>query len=139
MNLEKMIITSLIIIAACICFLYPLYNRRNRSVAEAEPDYHMLAKNLANDFHTDKTEANKKYLHRIIQVTGYVKEITHDNESIVILLEGSSPFESISCTLEQDLTFPLKTRTAGRLMIVRGECTGFLMDVTMVHCRVINH
>jgi len=138
MNLEKMIITALIIIAACICFLYPLYNRNNKSVAEAEPDYHMLAKNLANDFHTDKTQAGKKYLHKVIQVTGYLKEITHNNESMVILLKGSSPFENISCTVEQDITFPLKTLTAGRLMIIRGECTGFLMDVTMVHCRIIN-
>jgi len=136
MNPEKMIITSLIIIAACICFLYPLYNRRNKGVEEAEPDYHMLAKNLANDFHTDKVQADKKYLHRIIQVTGYVKEIIYDNEYMVILLEGSSPFENISCTLEQDLAFPV---TVGRLMIIRGECIGILTDVTMVNCTIINH
>jgi hypothetical protein len=138
MNLEKMIITALIIIAACICFLYPLYNRNNKDVADAEPDYHMLAKNLANEFHADKTEAGKKYLHKVIQVTGYLKEITHNNESMVILLKGSSPFINISCTLEHDVTFPLKTVTAGHLMIIRGECTGFLTDVTMIHCRIIN-
>jgi len=136
MILEKMIITALIIIAACICFLYPLYNRNN--TAGAEPDYHMLAKNLADDFHSDKTQAEKKYLHKIIEVTGYLKDITHNNESMVILLKGSSPFVNISCALEQDISFPLKTFTVGSPMIIRGECTGFLMDVTMIHCRIIN-
>lgn len=99
------LITALIgIVIATGIGLY-LYNKPHRDVQAADADYSLSSSQLVEEYLSDMTAANKKYLaadgnSKILEVTGSVANISEDFKGqMVILLKEEDDDAGVSATL----------------------------------------
>lgn len=110
-----------------------IYNKPHQGIADAVTDMQITATDLYSDFQKDENLANKKYLNKIIEVTGNVAEVQNVNGSQIILLSSTSDMGGVSCQLTKDGNNK-KTVKKSTTVTVKGKCSGYLMDVNLVDC-----
>jgi hypothetical protein len=128
-------VVTLIALAGILAALY-YYNLEHADMSVAEPDFKISASVIQKEFEDNETIASTKYINKIIEVTGKIISIkSGENNITTIALETANPFSSVICT------FSSITDTSdliqGKEIILRGECSGFLMDVLLNNCAVI--
>jgi len=125
----------LLAVGGILAALY-MYNLQDKDLQKVKPDFIITASELQNAFETDETTAGTKYINRIIEVSGEVASVNPgENQTVIIILKTDSPVSGVSCTLQADSHPP--GLSAGDQVSLRGQCSGFLMDVIMNNCTVI--
>ena len=128
-------IVSFIALSAILAALY-LYNLKHTDMAKAKPDFVITASVLNKAFEEDETSAAKKYINKILEVTGTIASVKHiENNILNISMVTGSELSSVICTFPA-VTDPSKF-SPGNEITLRGECSGFLMDVLLNNCAVI--
>lgn len=111
-----------------------LYNKPHAGVANIEADVSVTAAQLYKDFQQDETLANKKYLNKVIEVSGNIADVQHINDVQIILLNSGETLGGVSCRLNNsDNNKNYTVKKSGKLT-VKGRCSGYLMDVNLVDC-----
>jgi hypothetical protein len=127
-----LIIISLLVLAGIITGLY-LYNLKSKDLQKVKPDFVMTASDLLLEFESDENAAAMKYVDKILEVTGSIKNIEYvENNSINISLDAGSEFSSVICTFQGN-SDPGKFNI-GDTINLRGQCSGYLMDVLLNNC-----
>ena len=132
MNFKKIIIAILILGTIGAFVGYKMYNKPHVDVAEVAADISIAADKILNEFSTDETEANTKYLDKIVAVKGEISEIKTEKEKGIITLKTNDDFGSVLCHLSEKSTHKINTLKVGQTITVKGICTGYLMDVVLV-------
>jgi hypothetical protein len=92
----------------------------------------VTAQTILEAYTTDEQKANSLYLDKAIAVQGDVSEVTKTPQGkTVISLKTSDPMAGIRCTMKENATVAV-----GENVTIKGICTGYLMDVTLVDCYV---
>ena len=138
MKIKKIIIGILVLAIIGAFVAYKMYNKPHVNVAAASADISLTADEILNDFSSDENSANSKYLEKIIEVKGVVSEINIEKEKGIITLKTNDDFGSVLCHLSDEATKKLNLLKEGQAIIVKGICTGFLMDVILVKCEFVN-
>jgi hypothetical protein len=125
------IIAILGLVAAGLGYYY--YNKPTESLADAKPVFTVSADTLFAEFESDESTANKKYLDKTIEVTGKVMSVNADTSGLAITLETTSGMFGVICKLE-DKQVEESAYQAGQRVKMKGQCTGYLMDVVLVRC-----
>lgn len=136
--MKKITIYILIIGLLSIFIGYTMYHKSHINVAEKPVDIAITANILFADFSSDETKANTKYLNKIIAVKGKVANVEFNGEKAAISLQTEDDFGSVVCYLVQDEFKKSAEIKEGQEVILKGICTGFLMDVILVKCVVMN-
>jgi exonuclease VII large subunit len=77
-----------------------------------------------------------RYINKIIEVNGTIASVTPaDSTHLNISLKTGSDMSSVICTF-QNITDPSKYKS-GEEITLRGECSGFLMDVLLNNCAIV--
>ena len=135
---RKKIFLAIIILAVIAGFVgYKMYNKPHVDVAESSSDIVITADNLVQAFSTDETAANEKYLDKIVEVKGEISSMKLENEKGIVYLKTSDDFASVLCNLSESSTQKMNDLKEGQTIIVKGICTGFLMDVVLVKSEII--
>jgi hypothetical protein len=121
-----------------VLFLFGLYIyfKPHSSVAHTSPDLKIEAVELYNQFQQDEVAANKKYLDKVIEVKGRVNEVQHNSSGTSIQLDAGPNAGGINCSFtgsESGIPLPSK----GSLITIKGRCSGYLMDVNLVDCALV--
>ncbi len=125
--MRAIIIGALAAVALASFAGYKLYYKPHRSV-ENEAYAGVSASGLYAAFKSDETEANNKYLDKVVLVDGTVSEIfSNQDGKSVLLLKSDDPLFGISCTMRSGVT----NVKAGAPVKVKGICTGYLSDVVL--------
>jgi hypothetical protein len=104
---------------------------RNTSGEQAVAE--LSATNLYNEFLNSENIANKKWVGKVIEVSGSISSVSELGNYISLNLKGSA-VGGVNCSiLKKDLDPGDKFNT-GDSIIIKGKCTGFLMDVNLVDC-----
>ncbi len=116
-------------------FGFYMYNKPHKNIRNSKVDFTMEAKQLFSAFEENESEANTKYLDKIIEVSGTVREAnTGEENNISVILESENELSGVICQLD-NLTSHKKTNfKPGENVVFKGICTGMLMDVVMVRC-----
>jgi hypothetical protein len=127
---------SFIALSAILAALY-MYNLKHTDMAKAKPDFVITASLLQKEFEDDETAASTKYINKILEVTGMIASVKPAGNNVLsISLVTGSDLSSVICT------FPAIADTSkfstGDEIALRGECSGFLMDVLLNNCAVIH-
>ena len=138
MNRKKVVITVLIFGMLGAFLAYTMYNKPHVDVAETTADISITANTLLNEFSTDETTANGKYLDKIVAVRGDISAIKTEKAKGIITLKTNDDFGSILCHLSEASTQKISDLKEGQTITVKGICTGFLMDVVLVKSEIIN-
>lgn len=128
-------IVSFIALSAILAALY-MFNLKHTDMAKAKPDFIITATLLQKAFEENEAAASNMYNNKILEVTGIIASVKPaDNNIINISLVTGNDFSSVICTFPA-ISDPSKFST-GNEITLRGECSGFLMDVLLNNCAVI--
>jgi hypothetical protein len=126
---------TFIAIAAILAALY-LYNMKATDMSKAKPDFILTASALQKAFEDDETKASVKYINKIVEVTGKIASVKPaENKVVSISLVTESDLSAIICTFPA-INDPSVFK-AGDQITLRGECSGFLMDVLLNNCAIV--
>jgi putative nucleic acid binding protein len=116
-------------------FGFYMYNKPHKNMSKAKADIELSASQLFTDFENNEADANTKYLDKIIEVEGIVKEITKDEKGMTsITLEGGSEMFGVICQMDDLAKHKRTDFKEGESVKFKGICTGVLMDVILVRC-----
>ncbi len=88
---------------------------------------------LVEAYQKDEASANSKFLDKAIQVTGTINEVeTNSDGQTVVSLSGPTPLSGVRCTLKKK-----QAVETGKTLTLKGRCTGYLSDVVIVDCLII--
>ena len=113
---------------------YKIYNKPHKDIEAASSDVLIEAKALFLAFEHDEQKANEKYLDKIIEVSGTVKEVQNEGDDISVVLETEDMMFGVICQLDQLSKHKRTKFEVGETIKLKGICTGKLMDVVMVRC-----
>lgn len=114
-----------------------MYNRQEKDLQKVKPDFIMTAVELQNSFEADEDAANRDYTNKIIEVTGEVESVKPgEGGTLIVTLKSGNPLSGVSCTFGEISAGP--EFVVGDMVTIRGQCSGFLMDVLMNNCSVVN-
>jgi hypothetical protein len=129
----KKISVVLLVLAAISAVIYYNWNRKNASLSNMQPAFSVSSNQLFTMFEQDEVAANKQFLNKVVEVKGKVREVRKETTGeYVITLDGSDMF-GIICRMEPALILE-DTSLVGEEVVLKGLCTGILMDVVMVQC-----
>ncbi len=113
---------------------YKMYTKPHRNVADAKA-FGIPASRLVTEYETNETQANSKYLDKILEVNGEVAEVSKNQKGETVIALIGTDMGTVRCTVEgADADVAAK----GAQVILKGICTGYLADVIMVRCVLQN-
>jgi hypothetical protein len=118
---------------AFVCLLvggwgYYQYQKPRTGTLGLEPDFRLTAEQLYNEYSTNETAADKRYRGKVLEVTGIVKEKQVTPQATNVLL-ANDQMGGVNCSFQNNAAGVIKI---GEVIKVKGRCTGFLMDVSLV-------
>ena len=115
-----------------------LYRKPAEKTVSGKADYSVEAASLFSEFEQNEDQANEKYLNKVLSVNGTIASIAPaDSQGVAITLEAASEMSGVSCQLaDAQQAASLKK---GDQVLVKGRCTGMLMDVVLVNCTLEKH
>lgn len=135
----KILIGLIILMSIVILYALNLYNKPHLNVEKTEADLVINIHELLNDYKNDENLANGKYVDRVIQISGEISEINIENGNSIIIFKDSTGTSSVMCHMspEENLKV-LKLKKDGEI-ILKGICTGYLLDVMLIRCVLVNN
>lgn len=122
-------------LAGIITGIY-FYNLRNKNLLKEKPDYTITAEELQKAFESDENASTSKFVNKIVEVTGVISSIEKgENDAFNVALKTGSSMSSVICTFPGDSG--ISGLAPGQTVTLRGECSGFLLDVLLNNCVLI--
>jgi hypothetical protein len=136
--MKKKIIKSATILIVCICIVAVVsilwvFRKTPESVGNSKPEIKTDVVSIINDYEKSESEANKKYLDKIILVTGTVESIKNTGEEISVTLKEQNSISGVICNFNKN-SIDTSTFITGSVISVIGICNGYLMDVVLSKC-----
>ena len=96
----------------------------------------MDATKLLQDFETNEDSANLKYGSKIVMITGTVGSVTKDSLGYSVYLKEEDSISGVVCSFDA-ASFDSARIRPGAKINVKGICMGYLMDVQMNKCSIV--
>ncbi len=126
--------TGLVLLCLAGWGIYTVY-KPHRNVASEQAAAALSALNLYNDFLNSENLANKKWVGKVVEVSGTISSVSESGNYVSINLLATTD-GGVNCSiLKKDLNANNKFNK-GDSITIKGKCTGFLMDVNLVDCVV---
>jgi hypothetical protein len=130
---KKYFLVAGILLLLLTGWAFYLYHKPHSNTAGQDTDFRMPAAELYAAFQQDEAGANKKFMGKVIEVNGTVSDIETGAASINVLISASAQ-GGISCSFSTGGMPSPGSIKKGSNRIIKGRCTGFLMDVNLVDC-----
>lgn len=133
----SVLVLILIIIISAATGLY-LFYKKHPDITKTKPDFKITATELQKEFDTDEHAASQKFSNKVLEVTGIISSINASaGNNINITLKTGNDMSSVICTLPSNPE--ISALKPGDSATIRGECSGFLMDVLLNNCAIIRY
>ncbi|MDX2304991.1 MAG: hypothetical protein NW226_19425 [Microscillaceae bacterium] len=135
---SRMLLGSLLLVFLGLAFAFGYMYYKPHPKASGKPaDFIVTAQEFLKSYTEDEAAADAKYLDKIIEVKGLIKQISPaDDGSMTITLGDKSEIGGVSAALLQTETEKIKNLKVGDKVTIKGFCSGYLMDVIMVKCMI---
>ena len=107
--------------------------KTHQNVSGEAADAHLTAVSLYDEFLKNEDQANKKWVGRVIEISGIISSISEAGNYVSVNLKGTAE-GGINCSLSKKDLGPDEKINIGDSATIKGKCTGFLMDVNLVDC-----
>ena len=112
---------------------YYLYTKPHENAKYLKADLTISAIDLYKQYAANETNADKKYMNKIIIVKGKISEIINNGATQIYLLDKQAG-GGISCQIGAGAEQKKFALPQDSIVTIKGKCTGFLMDVNLVDC-----
>ena len=127
---------SFLFIFAIYCY-FKISKETVINIKSASISYNLHANDLIANFRDNEKSTNKKFAGKIVKIKGKVKEVSFLNNTNTIILLGDEN-SGIICDFSQNQTKEIKALTKNQTVIIKGIYKGFLKDVILLNCLLIN-
>lgn len=128
-TLWKILAVVLVIGIGVAIYAYREFYRKPKDLLELQPKFSVSAVDFLKEFGTNDKAANEKYLNKVVEVNGIVKETKKDeNGFYTIVLGEPSAMSSVRCSMDSAHCNMLKNISTGNNLSVKGICTGYNAD-----------
>jgi preprotein translocase subunit YajC len=136
---QKLLFIVLLVISLVIFFVIRQYNKPHIDVFNSTPDIVTNSHVLLDEFQKNESLANSKYLDKIVQINGRISKIeaSENNDIIVTLINDISTLGTVICHLSSKENKKLNNLKEGQNVVIKGICTGYLMDVILIRCSLV--
>ena len=105
------------------------YNRTNKDISTVKADVKIPATDLIRQYENNDSLANKKYLGKVIEINGRVKDVKKDEAGYyTVVLGDTADMSSVRCSMDSVHQQDAAMLASGSSATVRGYCTGFNKD-----------
>lgn len=132
------LVVVLLIAIIAVVYGYKEYNRGQKDLSGEKADILISAPDLLKAFTDDEAKANTLYLDKLVAVNGKVKSADKDDlGNYTVQLDASSEMSNISCQMNEKYNSDAAKLRSGDEVIIKGTCTGMLMDVILIRCVIV--
>jgi hypothetical protein len=131
-----LILLGIVLVLTGSIIAYLQFNKQHEDLHSTEAAFTLEAKELFAAFSTNEQQANEKFLNEVVEVHGVIKKMESKGGSTQVFLASDDLLFGIICEMAPDEEMP--TLKVGDPVTIRGVCSGFLMDVALNRCVVIN-
>jgi len=137
-NWKKVLLALIVLGAAAAGYGYYMYNKKPADIRTVAANFEISAAALVADYTKDETAANLKYLDKVIDVKGKVAEVKIDSTTgqATVILDSGDPMAAVTCSFYNDEAASIKMLAPGTEVVIKGKCTGKLMDVVLNKCSI---
>lgn len=122
MKRSAIIIIIILLVIAIGAFVgYRMYTNRVPNYADATPDLTVTTTQLSEAFNKDTANASKRFMDKIVRVTGLVKSM---DSSAVVLGEAGNPSDVVVGLDDRNLK-GIQSLKAGDTAILQGKFSGY--------------
>ncbi len=107
--------------------------RPHKNAAGEQSSATLSAWTFYSEFISNENEADKKWVGKVITVTGIISSKNESAEYVSIILRAK-PEGGVNCSMLKKDFEPGDNSKIGDSVVIKGKCTGFLVDVNMVDC-----
>jgi tRNA_anti-like len=139
--IKKYILLAFFTIAAIAAIYgYKEFNRKPADLSNINPQVIVSVDSIVAAYSDDEASANKKYLGKTILVSGLVAEVNNQQDTLLnVVLGNTEGINNVSCLLDKKQLGNLKYCTVGKSISIKGICTGFLADVELNRCVIVEN
>lgn len=119
---RTIIIALLLIIAIIGWYGYKKFKQQTPDIVNQKPDVITTATDLISAFNKDTASAKKKFIDKVVEVTGNVKSI--DTTGTIVLGEDSSP-SAVTVGLDRRHIKDYEKVKVGAVATTQGICSGY--------------
>ncbi len=105
--------------------------------ADRTTDFSVQAGSLYQAFSGNETASNEKYVGKVVEVVGTLKGFSVDAEETLTLALETNDIGAIHCNFPKKDAPAVTKMKAGETIKVKGICSGFLLDVMLDDCLLI--
>lgn len=137
--MRKLIITILAV--GLVSFGVGIYfwTKPVASLESSKADVAVTAAKLMSDFEGDEQAANEMYLDKVVEVSGVVSEVKSSETGVTVILDSESLMGGVTCGFKEgEVSLAEMTENVGAPLKVKGQCTGYLMDVILERCVLVD-
>jgi tRNA_anti-like len=116
-----------------LAWAWHMYSKPHQSAASETVSLSISADSLYHQYQSNEHAADKKYMGKVVEVSGRISEIQHNGNSEIWILSPQPGGGGINCEIFPGAKTLVHPKT-GDTVTVKGRCTGFLMDVNLADC-----
>ncbi|AMC11883.1 hypothetical protein Lupro_11670 [Lutibacter profundi] len=135
----KIAIGLFLIIVIAFIFGINQYNKPHVNVRDSKVNYVFTPKKLVEEYLQNEMAATKKYADQILQIEGDSYSISTLKGNSVITFKDTTSESSIICHLQPEENNKILKLKKDQYITVKGICTGYLLDVVMVECVLVDY
>lgn len=127
---KYLLIAGFLIACAGAFYISREISRKPANAGDKEADFTLTAEQLQKDFENEEA-ASKKYMDKVIQVSGTISDIATNEKRTDISLETPDPMTAITIqVLPEEKEKATKYKTGDKISL-KGICTGKLTDIEL--------
>ena len=112
-----------------------LFNKPLQNLDKKKAELLVQSEVLYSTFEENEENANATYIDKVIEVKGKVYKVEKNENGTTIFLEAGSLMGYVLC--EMDPTGNYDDINEGTIVVIKGICTGYLMDVVLSRSVVV--
>ena len=132
-NIFYIIIVILLLINGYY-YVLPIFKESNKNLENVAFEIALNSNELVNQFIYNEERANEIYTGKIIEVEGFVKEVTFLNNRNTVILYSKNKTSGVICDINKSQIKLVKKLKEHQKVKVKGICKGFLKDVVLLNC-----
>jgi hypothetical protein len=135
MKKRTILLLALVAAAAAGIYGWSEYNRKPAGTGDAKADLVITADSLLLGFTSDENAANARFNEKVVEVSGKVRSVVEEGGKVNVTLETSDALAGVVCEFAP-ADAPGATEP-GETLRIKGICTGYLIDVVLVRCSIV--
>ena len=113
-------------------------NKEHINVEETAPDLIISVDQILSDYQNDEEQANKLYTDKIVQLKGEISKISMQDGNTTFTLISPNFDATVICSFQAEENNNVLSFKKGDEISLKGICTGYLLDVVLVNCVILN-